>query len=176
MAYEVECKAWIKDKRALLQAISARGRFLRHEEKEDLYFGHKRGQRIVFRLRSVNGKDLITIKKKRISQGMEVNRELEFAIPNREEFLQFMGYLGYLPLQKKQKSTDLFEVDGLSVEVNTLKGLGEFLEIELVCEHREEVPAARERIFELFASLGIARSDLEERSYRHLLDEKEQKD
>jgi len=183
MPIEVELKAWVEDEDALVAQLMAGADYVGRSEKRDVYYRRADedpdsidpGRSALPRLRQVDQRSFVTLKRKRRVDGAEVNDEIEFAVDPTEAAEAFLAALGFLPLIAKQKDTRLFrdrDERRLSYELNVLAGLGTFIELELLLDSEAsegEVTAARAILAERMARLGVAESAIEPRYYIELL-------
>lgn len=181
MATEVEMKAWIDDPEALRRHLREGCREIRSFYKSDTYFvapvppaGSPGLPPQEFRIRTDDGKLICTFKEKEIVDGMETNREVEFAVSDGEAFSELAERVGCRVFVRKQKRGTLFFCDGLSVELSEVAGLGTFLEVEKVVEDDDPAAIARAQsgVRTFFADLGIAPDKIEPRPYNDILIEK----
>ncbi len=178
---EVELKAHVRDRAAVLAAVSAFARPAGAVEKRDAYWHGpdwrlNRGTR-GFRVRS-EGRDaevvathVVTFKNKRSEGGIEINLEREFEVSDREAFVEFAVRFGCEPFYDKSKTGLAFKAGGATIEIVEVGGLGCFIEIEVLLE--EEDPArialAQGEIRALLAKAGVGESDIESRFYSELM-------
>ena len=84
-----------------------------------------------------------------------------------EAFRNELEVLGYEPAAKVRKQRERYTVDGCTVTLDAVEGLGEFVEAEL--DVKEEIDAARERLETVLESLGLDPEDQIRTSYLGLL-------
>ena len=83
MAYEIELKAWVDDPPGVEAAIRKIGSFVSDYDKRDSYFtfpGESAGYTRTLRLRQEKDEVTVTMKEKRVIDGIEQNREEEFTV------------------------------------------------------------------------------------------------
>lgn len=186
---EVELKAHLRDRAATLAAVSSFARAEGPVEKSDEYWHgpgwrRKRGAR-GFRVRSEGqaasgrgGLSVVNFKTKRSEDGIEINRESEFEVSDRETFVEFALRLGCEPFYAKRKRGLRFRSGGAgdcpdpaTIEILEVVGLGDFIEIEVLLPGEEPaaVALARAEIRALLARSGVPESDIEPRFYSELL-------
>lgn len=171
--FEIEAKVWIKDQKQwndLLKKVAEENPFKGEETKEDLYFCKQGQQKPLFRLRTYNNKKWeVTIKDKEIIKGIEQSKEESFSIDNKDTFLSFTKQLGFDVLLQKTKHSLLYSQNDLTIELNTIKNLGNFLEIEVICNDKSQIKSAQQKIESCFAQYGFSQNDFEARPYYQLL-------
>lgn len=99
-----------------------------------------------FRIRIDDGSAMCTFKDRTLSNGMEVNREVEFALTDVEAFLELVKRLGCRLFSCKVKDGKRYHHDRcdgttLTVELSLIEGLGVFLEVERVVDDSERAEA-----------------------------------
>lgn len=169
MPFEVELKARLTDPAALEKRAAELGLFLMESTKADVYFRRKGDSRVAptdrYRLRQEGHQNIVTFKDKQQVDGLEVNDEVEFTIDDVSAFYRFVDRLGFEPFVAKQKRSRVYEVGRAHIEINHVKYLGDFVEIEILCQTEAEVEAARRQITHLLRQLGLSQADLEPRRY-----------
>lgn len=178
MATEVEMKAWIDDPEELMRRLAPGCEEVRTYFKSDTYFvaptppdAEPGYQPQEFRIRNDDGKLICTFKEKEIADGMETNREVEFAVSDEAAFIELAERVGCRIFVRKQKRGTLYSCDGLGVELSEVAGLGTFLEVEKVVldDNPEAVAQAQSGIRQFFSKLGISGEKIEPRPYNDIL-------
>ncbi|MDT8358517.1 MAG: class IV adenylate cyclase [Methanomicrobiaceae archaeon] len=91
------------------------------------------------RLRIENGSATVTYKgPKRPSPVGKARKEVSVAISSGEEFEEILTYLGFLPVAEVKKRREEFEWRGAEISLDTVEDLGQFVEIEVLCEDGQE--------------------------------------
>ena len=137
-------------------------------EQEDTFFGTKRG-RLKLRRFSKNEGELIYYERPD-AEGPAESRYM--ILPTREpaELTEALSKaLGVSGVVRKRREVD--HVAGTRVHMDTVEGLGEFIELEAVLGPGESRDAGRARVREIGDALGISADDLIERAYVDLLSE-----
>jgi len=143
---EVEVKVKLKSKEQayeLLRRIGAR--FISSRIEKDIYFNHpnrdfkQTGE--VLRLRKVDGRNLLTYKAIKSSL-FKSRTEIEVEVSDYNLTLELLRRLGFVPIAHIFKERETYQADILGKTVNFLlddvKGLGTFLEIEVLCNEVRE--------------------------------------
>lgn len=171
--FEVEAKVWIKNPKQwheLIQKVEKNAVFEKEVLKEDCYFARKGEDQILFRLRIYDGKTYeICLKNKKIQNGVEFNAEENFQIDNYEAFTTLTKRLGLEVVLQKKKQSRIYKQEKMTLELNTVEGLGNFLEIECLCQNSKKRSVVRAKIMAIFLSYGFDIDDFEPRTYRELL-------
>ena len=97
--------------------------------------------------------------------------EYETAVAEGETARKLLEALGYRPVCQVEKVRRELTLEGVTLCLDRVTGLGEFLELELLCGE-EEREAAVERLLSVLDALGVPRTALLRRSYLGMLLEK----
>jgi adenylate cyclase class 2 len=187
--YEVELKFRVADPAAVERSlVGLAARFREPVEQIDRYFAHPCRDFArtdeALRLRSIGGDVAVTWKGPRIDTATKTRQELELplgavatggpvagplssTVEAWTALLEALGFRRVREVVKRRRAARVpwhgAEVD---VAVDTVTGLGDFLELELQAR-QEEVPQARACLESLARELGC--TDPERRSYLELL-------
>ncbi|MBI9106859.1 MAG: class IV adenylate cyclase [Spirochaetales bacterium] len=178
MNKEIELKAPVFDPDNLKGILIEKYGDYTSIDKDDIYYRYPSGQ--LARLRKEGGSNCITVKKKTLAGGIEINDELEFRVDDGESFLSFMQITGAEEyLSKIKKGYRFLSEDGAVIELCEVSNLGWFIEIEKVVPISEDqagtraegrlIDDAKSVILGVLESLGIPESRLEHRYYSELL-------
>jgi len=186
MAIEIELKARLEESESIKKRLSLLGIFLHSYEKYDSYWVLASDTAFIARIRrektvqngTVNEKTLVTNKIKEIKGGIEINNEQEFSVSSAEIFENFLRQAGMQPQMKKEKHGWAWHIkkdakSPILAELSMVKGLGWFIELELIAHDRssQTVDSCREKLLSLLAELGVDREKIEDRTYSMLLAE-----
>lgn len=177
MNTEIEMKAWVDNPEQTRNVILDMGAsLLRTYEKSDSYFAQtipQAGNRDV-RLRMDGTSAIVTMKDKKLHEGLETNSEREFTVSDPENFTFLLENSGYRLKITKQKKGTAYQYGEYLLELSLVRGLGWFLEIERVVPGNapaEQVEQSREEIQNIFSSLGIPETAVESRRYTQMLED-----
>jgi adenylate cyclase, class 2 len=112
--------------------------------------------------REANGK--ITYKGPKLDRSTKTREEIEMDIEDVEKMGQILVRLGFRSVAKVSKRRKEYVLEGVTVSLDSVEGLGDFVELEVQGENAEE---GRSRIERLRDELGLAGS--ERRSYLEML-------
>ncbi|OJH14912.1 adenylyl cyclase, partial [Borreliella bissettiae] len=98
----------------------------------------------------------------------EINKEIEFKIDNMNNFLTLIKELKFKKLYKKIKKSLIYQTNNLNVEINEIKNLGFFLEIEKIINNQNDIDLAKKEIDNIIDQFGL-KENLETRPYSELL-------
>jgi len=176
---EVETKVKIHDVNSLRKKIKAIAKFEKEENKGDDYFAlQKRGYpKKAFRIR-YNGKKFVVNFKKHLkhlwSDGIVVKREYEFELTDTghlDNFIALLEDFGFKEWVKKRKHTEsyIYKKDKrVVIEINKVKHVGTYMEIEFLAKP-SEVAKAKKKILEVLKELEIKKTDIDNIGYTRRL-------
>jgi adenylate cyclase class 2 len=178
MNKEIELKAGISEPEVLKKVLIGKYGDFTAINKDDIYYRYPSSQLV--RLRRENNTNCITVKKKKLINGIEVNDELEFNVDDGGGFLSFLNLTGAEEYLSKVKRGYRFTSSaGVVIELCEVSTLGWFIEIEKVISIPEEytgtevetelIEDAKKIILGILSSIGIPESQLEHRYYSELL-------
>ncbi|RME04755.1 MAG: class IV adenylate cyclase [Deltaproteobacteria bacterium] len=177
--FEIEMKAHLDDPAEIREKLERIAAFTGKARKRDHYYaplGYTLDRidwanDVPFRLRETGNHAFVTFKRKRRRAGLEINEEIEFEVSDPAAFDRFAHAIGFFPCITKEKISERFRRDDFTIELNEVKGLGWFLEIEYLSESPNDPERIRARIHEIFAMLGIPPEAIEPRYYVEMLRE-----
>jgi len=186
MATEIELKAHVRDSEALKRLLYEKAEYICAFEKEDTYWSDP-DELFPLRLRIRREKHILpngtgesrcvaTYKTKEVRDGIEINDEREFEVNPAPEFEEFLRRKGLKPDVSKRKNGWAFSHEGITAELAEVKGLGWFVELEILADDihgagsREEAFAAgKKQLLDFLAGLGIENEAIESRFYTEML-------
>lgn len=178
---EVELKVRAADLREVEEVLSGRARWAGEIDYTDTYYtfpGTEGFSFHRFRLRESGGQALITVKEKSPKQGGRAVNEYEFEVSDAEAFREFARIFGCRVMLRKRKRGrrylllehgPLLFARGPMVELVTIDGLGNYVEIEIMAADPSQIPAAEARLKEVLRELCLPESEIEPRAYTALL-------
>jgi len=184
---EVETKIRIKDVAKLRKKIQKIAKLEKKEKRSDDYFALKRKIRghgypkKAFRIRHSGGKSVINFKKrlyKYWDDHIVVKEEFEFETKNPDDFLALMFDLGFKQWMKKFKVSESYlhkKDKRIIIEINHVKHLGYFMEIEYLCQP-SEIKKAKKKIMNVLKELEISKEQVHNEGYTKMLWDKGIKD
>lgn len=179
---EVETKSKIPDSevKALRERIKKIGTFVKAGKKSDDYFALKRKgfPKKAFRIRNnVKGKFEVNFKKhmkQYYDDKIVVKQEFEFELENKEHvenLLALFRDLNFVEWVKKIKKNETYRYKKdkrLMIEINKVKHLGYFMEIEYLCKEWE-IKKAKRKIREVLKILEIKDEWFDNTGYTRML-------
>lgn len=183
MATEIELKAWVDEPQRVRETIGTFATFMANYQKDDAYWlpateigpvaqEQKRGKLgSGIRVRQENGQVLVTLKKKEVRDGMEINDELEFSVSSAPAFEEFLHTLGFAIWIRKSKEGVAWRWKNITIELSQVKNLGWFVELEILADSAEPelLARAREDLLQCLDRIGIPHTKIENRYYTELL-------
>lgn len=176
MLLEVETKVRIDNLKVLRKRIKKISTFIKKESRSDDYFAIKRKgyPKKAFRIRSTPNGHTVNFKQWLTSywdRYIVVKREYEFEIKDRENFLALMDDLGFEQWIKKFKKTESYKHKKdkrIIIEINKVRHLGYFMEIEYLAK-KYEMNSAKKKIKAVLKELGIKQKQIDNTGYTKML-------
>ena len=172
--YEIEAKVPLKRsdvqrlRKEILKIAAKKVKVI----KKDFYYSTYPKKAFFLRIREKNGKPFLNLKTKKVEQGIELNQEIKLPLTSASKFHVLLKKIGIPLTAKKEKTGEIFKKGNMQIELNFVKGLGYFLEIETIVKSKTEIPKAKKALRELFSQLGFKPGDFEKKYYLELLEEK----
>lgn len=109
----------------------------------------------------------VTYKGPLVDEQSKTRSEHETAVKDGESVENILSSLSFEPVETVEKEREFFSLDGYTVTLDAVAGLGEFVEVEMQTE--DDVDAAREGAFDVLRRLGLDPNDQIRTSYLALL-------
>ena len=174
--HEIEAKIHLtkKEFEQLKQRLSQKIQMTQKGEfkKKDTYF-HSPVPHLTIRIRKVNKKNYFNIKYRSSKEGIEINKEWEWELKRSLFFKNLLKKAGLNPYAVKFKKTHLFAWKKINIELNWVKHLGYFLEVEKLVKTEKSTPKAIQELKDVFKDLGFDDRPFEKKPYLELLSENE---
>lgn len=123
------------------------------------------------RIRSVNGKSVLTYKGKKLDSVSKTRQEFETEVDG-DSTRSILIALGFFESGIVRKRREIFSCQGMTIALDSVEGLEEFIEIEKQAE--TNIEEHRNQIFEFLESLGIRKEDSIRTSYLEMVLEKKE--
>ena len=179
---EVESKIAVSEKelREIREEIKKIGQFEQKKRKVDDYYALenlKTYPKKSLRIRKINKGYTVNFKQAiGYEKGMHAKREVEFHVDDINGFLALISDFGFRKWLTKEKESEIYHIKpNLHIEINKLKGLGWFLEIEALVKKKEEIRAAEKEIEKIRKLLGVDKRKAIKEGYTKQLWEKRHK-
>ena len=170
---EVEAKIKIKSPKEVRSKISKLAKYNGREKKIDTYYTleplstyPKKSLRVRQKPRyyEINFKQNISYKK-----GVHAKNEVEFILSDISNFLLLIKEFGFKPWVKKEKITYLYQIkENFNIELNHVKKLGWFLEVEYLAT-KKNIKKARKEVAKMVKVLGFSDKDIVKNGYTKML-------
>jgi len=174
---EVESKVSVSNPGEIRKKVRLLGKYSGIEIKIDDYFTKEETSsyaKASIRIRKVNG-FYITNFKQRLSyeKGVHAKKEIEYNIKDFSKFLKLMKNLGFKKWLRKEKKCEIYKIKkNFHIELNHVKKLGWFVEIEYLARRESQIGAAREAVNEIMRKLGFSEREAIKKGYTKMLWEK----
>ncbi|MGV9103664.1 MAG: class IV adenylate cyclase [Candidatus Thorarchaeota archaeon] len=186
MAIEVEIKVEIENLPGLEKSILDKGgELVKCESQEDLYLDHPKYSFAdtdeALRIRKILAKPPsneetiqsaqyeLTYKGAKIDSRSKTRDELSVEVDSGETMLAILKAVGFRDVATVRKERTYFRMDGVSITIDSVEGLGWFLEIEQVVQDDEQVESTRDELFKLLDTLLSGEYESIRESYLELL-------
>lgn len=123
------------------------------------------------RIRSVNGRSVLTYKGKKLDSISKTRPEFETEVDG-DSARSILLALGFFESGVVRKKRDIFSCQGMTIALDSVEGLGEFVEVEKQAE--TNIEEHRDQIFGFLDALGIRKEDSIRTSYLEMVLEKKQ--
>ena len=179
--YEIEIKLPVGDAADMEKQLAGLG-FLKLQSvrEEDHYFDNEAAQiknsgealrvRTVTDLSDGRSESVITFKGKKMDTVSKSRKELETGVSERETAMEILRAIGFHAVEPAVvKIRKEYTKGRMHACLDSVEGLGDFLELEIVVESEADKDPAMEEIAGVLSRLGYSLADTERRSYLGLL-------
>ena len=108
----------------------------------------------------------VTYKGPLVDAASKTREEHETTVAEGDELHAVLEGVGFRPAATVEKDREVWTLDGYTVALDSVDGLGEFVEVEL---ESDDVEAAREGAFEVVRALGLDPDEQVRESYLAML-------
>lgn len=162
---EIEVKSKIDDISSMKEKIAVLGgHYTETRHETDHYFNHPsrdfRETGEAFRIRVDDDGAMVTYKGPKLGGMTKTRMERETGVDDSETMRQILDSLGFRPAGIVEKTRCYYEYGDATLTLDSVKGLGDYIEIEMIGEDRTLLEP---RVLEIASSLGI--TVFEKRSY-----------
>ncbi|HJH29726.1 MAG TPA: class IV adenylate cyclase [Methanosarcinaceae archaeon] len=120
------------------------------------------------RIRIVNGRAVLTYKGKKLDAVSKTREEFETDV-DATIMRNILLSLGFVESGVVKKTRAVFEFENFTICLDSVDGLGEFIEVETMVESESDVELHRARVFGFMEKLGIGQGDSIRVSYLEML-------
>jgi adenylate cyclase class 2 len=184
-SYEVEVKVPIDDEKGIMRTLlNAGGTQLNSEIQSDTYFDHpcrsfsQTDEAIRIRVRepadnhplisSKHSSIELTYKGPKIDKTTKTRVEYTSGISDVKATTSILHHIGFKHVATIKKHRTFFELDGITVSIDNVEGVGTFIELEIIADSKKEMQHARDRILSLVRSLSLDPTRMVRESYLEL--------
>lgn len=179
---EVETKIKVDNLQDIRKKIKKIASLKGNIKKSDFYFRYKATgnyPKKAFRIRKEKNHYIINFKKhlkEKYSKDIVVKEEFEFIIKNKadlDNFLLLLKDVGFKKWAEKKKTTEkyIYNKDKrTTIELNHVKHLGYWIEIENLCK-KNEIAKAKKSIRDVMKALDIKQKQINNKGYTKMLHE-----
>jgi len=173
---EVEAKVSIGDPNKFRKLVKKLGKFKGRTKKIDDYYALgklKEYKKRTLRIRKTGNHYEVNIKNK-ISyvKGVHAKREVELKSTSKGSlpaFVEIIKDLGFKRWLRKEKTTELYEIKkNFIIEINNVKGLGWFIEVEYLSDLKG-IKKARDRVVKIINKLGVSEKEIIKDGYTKMM-------
>src|SRR3989344_1386525 len=170
---EVEAKLKISSPDKYRKKARNLGKYLGKEKKVDDYYTlEEKGKypRKSLRIRKMNGFYVVNFKQRIFyDNGVYAKKEVEFKVSDLKGFLSLIDDFGYRKWLRKEKITELYEIKkNFHIEINFVKGLGWFIEVEYLA-NSQNMKTAKNEVLKIVKKLGGNSRNIEREGYTKML-------
>lgn len=174
---EVEVKASVKDFSVIKTKLDSIGALkIKTEHQVDSYFNapHKDFGETdeALRIREIpengNKRFILTYKGAKMDDVSKTRKEIEVDVTDSDNMALILVNLGFRKAAVVTKDRDIYHLNKFIITLDTVKGVGTFVEIETDVPENQDTEESLGQIFEIYESLGIEEG-FERRSYLELM-------
>jgi adenylate cyclase, class 2 len=170
---EVKVKADHENVRPILKKIGAVK--VRIEIQSDTYFAapHRDFAKTdeALRIRSLDGQAVLTYKGPKLDKVSKTREEFETPV-DEVTITKILHALCFSEAGIVRKIREVFEEGEITVCLDAVEGLGEFLEIEIMAESEKDLETSKHKLFEFLEQFGFGEKDSIRTSYLEMVLEK----
>ena len=180
MTFEVELKFPLIDLETLeFELISREAKQLEIVIQKDHYFNHPckdfNETDEAVRIREEADKIVLTYKGSKFDPKSKSRKEINLDVSSLEDALDFLISTGFTEVLIVVKERKAFSYKEAVITLDSIEGLGNFVEIENLIENKEDFEKERNRLFAIAEELSINTKSSIRKSYLELLLEKKSK-
>ena len=160
----------VTDLEKLERRISALAEFVVEKVEDDVYFNHPCRNFAetdeALRIRRDSDGVTLTYKGSKIDPETKTRDEVKLKIDDFEKMKEILTKLGFRVSGRVVKKRRIYRDDEVTICIDWLEGLGNFVEIEI---ESEDVEGAKKKIFEYTEMLGLEREKSIRKSYLEMI-------
>lgn len=171
---EIEVKVNLKDPKQIERSIIELGAVpVGIENHVDTYYSapyrdfSKTDEAV--RIRVLNNKYFLTYKGPKLDSISKTRKEFEVQIDDADNMGIILSSLDFVPVTTIVKKRKKYRLGNFSIDLDEVKNLGNFMEIEINSRNSNDYEEKIESIFKFLDKLGISRKETIRKSYMELL-------
>ncbi|MHA2504697.1 MAG: class IV adenylate cyclase [Candidatus Kariarchaeaceae archaeon] len=176
---EIEIKIPVSIEDIKSKIIEVGALFAKTEENYDLYFNHPArdfGETDeAIRVRKVENSFQLTYKGPKIDTQSKSREELEISL-NDDKIVTILDRLGFVESGIVKKHREVWKLGSFTFLLDSVEGLGEFLEVETVQDTKEDLHILVEKVHDLLRELGLDPANQIRQSYLELIQDLKYRD
>lgn len=165
---EVKSRIDLSHARGVLEGLDAK--FLETEEHFDIYYNAPHCDFAetdeALRIRSVNDRQVLTYKGKKLDDTTKSREEIQTHV-EAEAMIQILERLGFKETARVQKVRDVFKIGDITLCLDEVDSLGQFIEFEIISD--ADMEESKKRIFAMMEKFGLKPEDSIRKSYLELV-------
>jgi len=172
---EVEVKFRAENLKEVEEKARKMAEFVIEKVERDIYFNSPwrdfRESDEALRIRSDVEGIALTYKGKKVDSETKSREEIKIRVDSHEKMVLLLEKLGFIPVREVVKKRKIYRMGNVSICLDSVEGLGDFVEIEIEAEP-SDFDAAKKRVFEIAKMLGFDASQSVRTSYLEMLEAK----
>lgn len=169
---EVEAKVKIEAPEEYRGRIKKLATFVKKQKKVDDYYSLenlKKYPQKSLRIRKTGDVYVVNFKKRvSYAKGVHAKKESEFEVSDIKNFIKLIEDFGFKKWLTKEKTSEIYKIEkNFHIEINQVKNLGWFLEIEYLAENN--IDKARKKVIAVMKKLGFSEKETIKQGYTKML-------
>jgi adenylate cyclase class 2 len=171
---EVEIKVPIDDKSIIKEGLKKIGfSFKKTIQQKDHYFQHplrnfaKTDEAL--RVRKTFDGSLLNYKGPKLDKMTKTREEIELKIQDADKLIQILDKIGFREVFLVEKSREIYKSGKITASVDSVKDLGDYLELEILSKEKEDIEKSRNELFSILEKIHLSKDKMIRKSYLELL-------
>ncbi len=173
--YEIEKRAQIKSVKKIKELIIKNGaKKIDEIQQKDIYFRSifDKNKKGILRIRIKNDREVILTTKINVGRGDGKWEEKEIILPSKIDLNSLMKIIEFSFFRKEVtiiKKREKYKLSNLIINIDKIKKLGNFIEIEGIAKDKKDISRIRNKINNLLKQLGIPKDNIIDEGYVKLM-------
>lgn len=171
---EVEIKVPINDKSIIIEGLKKIGfSFEKTVQQKDHYFQHplrnfaKTDEAL--RVRITSDGSLLDYKGPKLDKITKTREEIELSIQDPDKLIQILEKIGFKLVLIVEKSREIYKSGRITASLDSVKNLGNYLELEILSKEKENIEKSRNELFSILEKINLSKDKMIRKSYLELL-------